>query len=71
VGTETGLLYRLGQLYPHKRFVALNPSAVCPNMKLTTLDKAIVALRDGLNEVTVPPRIRERALRAVQRMVEG
>jgi quinolinate synthase len=71
VCTETGLLHRLDQLYPHKRFVAVSRGAVCPNMKLTTLDKAIVALRDGLNEVTVPPRIRERALRAVQRMVEG
>jgi quinolinate synthase len=70
VCTETGLLHRLHGLYPHKRFVAVSRGAVCPNMKLTTLDKAITALRDGLNEVTVPPRIRERALRAVQRMVE-
>jgi quinolinate synthase len=70
VCTETGLLHRLRGLYPHKRFEAVSRGAVCPNMKLTTLDKAIAALRDGLNEVTVPPRIRERALRAVQRMVE-
>jgi quinolinate synthase len=39
-------------------------------MKLTTLDKAIAALRDGLNEVTVAPAIRERALRSVTRMLE-
>ena len=69
VATETGLLYRLGRLYPDRTFVPVKRSAYCPNMKLTTLDKAIMALRDGLNEVTVPPRIRERALRAVARMV--
>jgi quinolinate synthase len=70
VATETGLLHRLAQLYPDRTFAPAKRSAYCPNMKLTTLDKAIVALRDGLNEVTVPPRTRERALRAVARMVE-
>jgi quinolinate synthase len=39
-------------------------------MKLTTLEKAVAALRDGLNEVTVAPAIRERALQAVTRMLE-
>jgi quinolinate synthase len=39
-------------------------------MKLTTLDKAVVALRDGLNEVTVAPAIRERALLSVTRMLD-
>ncbi len=70
VCTEVGLLHRLGQLYPHKRFYPISPAAICPDMKVTTLDTALVALRDGLNEVRVPPTIRERALRAVQRMVE-
>ncbi len=69
VATETGLLHRLEQLYPNKRFVAATLNAVCPNMKLTTLDKAIEALDEGLNEITVPPKIRERAARAVARMM--
>ncbi len=43
--------------------------AVCPNMKRTTLDKAIAALDEGLNEIVVPPRIAERALAAVERMM--
>jgi quinolinate synthase len=68
VVTETGLLHRLRILYPDKEFVPVR-RAYCPNMKLSTLDKAIEALRDGLNEVTVPPNIRERALRAVTRML--
>ena len=69
VVTETGLLHRLRKLHPERTFVPIG-SAYCPNMKLTTLDKAIAALRDGLNEVTVAPAIRERALRAVTRMLE-
>jgi quinolinate synthase len=69
VVTETGLLHRLRGLYPDRTFVPIR-SAYCPNMKLTTLDKAIAALRDGLNEVTVAPAIRERALRSVTRMLE-
>jgi quinolinate synthase len=69
VATETGLLHRLEVTYPGKRFVAATLNAVCPNMKLTTLDKAIAALDEGLNEVTVPPRIRERAAQAVARMI--
>jgi len=70
VCTETGLLHRLRQLYPDKRFVAVGPTAVCPNMKLTTLAKAVAALKEMKNEVRVDPEIRERALAAVQRMVQ-
>jgi quinolinate synthase len=70
VATETGLLHRLDQMYPDRRFVAASLRSVCPNMKLTTLDSAIAALDEGLNEITVPPRIRERAAQAVARMIE-
>ena len=56
-------------LYPERTFVPIR-SAYCPNMKLTTLDKAVAALRDGLNEVSVAPIILERALRAVTRMLQ-
>ena len=75
VATETGLLYRLGILYPDRRFIPASRRAVCPNMKLTTLEKCVATLGDEWDdvlehEVTVPPRIREAALRAVQRMLE-
>ena len=70
VATETGLLHRLNKMYPDRRFVAASLNAVCPNMKLTTLDSAIEALDEGLNEITVPPKVRERAAVAVQRMIE-
>jgi len=70
VATETGLLHRLHSLYPDRAFYPAARGAVCPNMKRTTLDKAIEALDEGLNEITLPPRIAERALASVQRMVQ-
>ena len=70
IGTETGMIYRLSQDVPGKRFYPVTKRAVCPNMKLTTLEKVRDALRAGGPVVTVPPEIREKALRAVQRMLE-
>ena len=70
VATEIGLVDRMKKLYPERTFVVASRRAYCPNMKLTTLDKAITALDEGVNEITVPARIRERALLAVERMVE-
>ncbi len=70
VATEVGLVDRMRTLYPDRSFVVASRRAYCPNMKLTTLDKAITALDEGVDEITVPQRIRELALRAVERMVE-
>ncbi len=70
VATETGLLYRLGVLYPDRKFIPASIRAVCPNMKLTTLDKVLRALQAEAPVVTVPADVRKRALHAVQRMIE-
>lgn len=69
IGTETGMLYRLSQDVPGKRFYPVTRRAVCPNMKLTTLDKLRDALLNEAPVVSVPPDIREKALLAVQRMI--
>ena len=74
VATETGLLYRLGILYPERTFIAASRRAVCPNMKLTTVEKCVATLADEWDdvlehEVTVAPQIREAALLAVERMI--
>ena len=69
VATETGLLHRLRGLYPDREFLPAARGAICPNMKRTTLDKTIAALDEGLNEIVVPPRIAERALASVERMM--
>ncbi|OFW55794.1 MAG: quinolinate synthase [Actinobacteria bacterium RBG_16_64_13] len=71
IGTECGMLYRLSKDCPGKRFYPVTEVAVCYNMKMTTLDKVLAALRDEGPVVSVDPEIRARALRAVQRMVEA
>lgn len=70
VGTEAGMIHRLSTDIPGKDFHLATQAAVCPTMKLTTLRKAIEALRTEEPVVTVPPDIRRKALAAVQRMVE-
>lgn len=75
IATETGLLHRLGLLYPDRRFVPASRKAVCPNMKLTTLERCVATLGDEFDDlldhqVTVPEDIRVKALRAVERMIQ-
>ncbi len=70
VGTETGMIYRLSQDVPGKRFYPVTKMAVCPNMKLTTLEKVRDALRAEGPVVSVAPEVRQQALQAVLRMIE-
>ncbi len=70
VGTEVGLLYRLKKENPDKTFYAATEKAVCPNMKLTTLEKILWSLQDLKYEVKVPSGIRLRAVKAVRKMLE-
>jgi quinolinate synthase len=70
IGTEVGMIYRLEKDVPGKKYYPISQLAVCPNMKLTTLDKVLKALQVEGPVVTVEEDIRLKALRAVQRMVE-
>ena len=68
VGTETGILHRLQQENPGKKFW---PAAelVCPNMKKTTLEKVRNCLQEMSPVVTVPDDIAVRAKRAINAML--
>jgi quinolinate synthase len=70
IGTELGMIYRLCRDVPGKRFYPVTEASVCPNMKLTTLEKVRDALRNEGPLVTVEREIAQKALRAVQRMIE-
>ena len=70
VGTEVGLLYRLRKENPDKKFYPASERAVCPNMKLTTLEKVLWSLEDMKYQVKVPEDIQVRAKRAVDKMIE-
>jgi len=70
VGTEMGIIHRLKKENPGKRFIPVSEQAVCPNMKLITLEKVLWALEDMTTEVKVPESIRLRAKTAVDKMLE-
>jgi len=70
VGTEVGIIHRLRRVNPAKRFYPASPFAVCPNMKLTSLEKILWALEDMKNVVKIPEDISRRAREAVERMLE-
>src|SRR6266576_5702965 len=69
VATETGILHRLKQEAPGKRFEAVRDDAECRYMKLTTLEKVRDSLRDGKHRITVEPELADRARLAIERMV--
>src|SRR3990170_7806618 len=70
VGTEEGLLHRLRKENPEKQFIVAYKDAVCPNMKLTTLDRLYVALKEEKHVVKVPEPIAEKAKTALERMFQ-
>ena len=70
VGTEIGLVYRLQKENPHKKFYLATEKLICPNMKLTTLDKVAIALEKVEHQVTVPDKVRVGAKKALDRMLE-
>ncbi|MBC7324336.1 MAG: quinolinate synthase NadA, partial [Moorella sp. (in: Bacteria)] len=69
IGTEMGILHRLQLDNPDKKFYLLSPGLVCPNMKLTTLEKIARSLTEMQPAVQVPETIRSRAYRALERML--
>jgi len=70
VGTEIGILHRLRKENPGKKFIAASEQAVCPMMKLITLESVLWSLQEMTPEVKVPQEIRLRAKSAVDRMIE-
>jgi quinolinate synthase len=70
VGTEVGILHRLRKENPDKRFYPASDWAICPNMKLTTIEKILWSLQDMKHEIKVPRNIRLRAKKAVNKMME-
>jgi quinolinate synthase len=70
VGTEIGMIYRLQKENPGKRFYAVSEQAVCPRMKLITLETVLWSLENNANVVHVPERVRSKAKLAVDRMLE-
>jgi len=70
VGTEEGLLHRLRKENLDKQFIIAYKDAVCPNMKLTTLDRVYASLKEEKHVVKVPEATAEKARIALERMFQ-
>jgi quinolinate synthase len=69
VATETGIIHRMQQVAPGKRFYPADPEAVCAFMKTITLANVRDALVLDRYEITVPDDIARRARLSLDRMV--
>ncbi len=67
--TEVGMLYRLKKENPTMKFIAGSLNAVCPSMKLISLEKVLWTLEDLKYEINVEESVRQAALKAIERMV--
>ena len=76
VATEAGILHKMAQAAPGKQLIPAPPEDdtcacnVCPHMRLNTLEKLYLCLRDLGPEVDVPEPTRSRALAPIERMLE-
>ncbi len=69
IATEMGLNHRLKKENPGKDFISPTKKAICPNMKMTTLQKALDTLKQERYEIRLDEETRVRALAAVEAMV--
>jgi quinolinate synthase len=70
IGTEIGIIHRLRKENPGKRFIPASEQAICPWMKLITLENVLWTLEKMAPEIKVPEETRLRAKAAVDRMLE-
>jgi len=70
VGTEIGIIHRLRKENPGKKFIPVSEQAVCPRMKLITLESVLWSLQEMTPEIKVPEEIRLKAKVAVDKMLE-
>jgi quinolinate synthase len=69
IGTEQGLCYRLKKENPGKKFYPV-ASAVCPNMKKTTLEKVLKSMQRLEPRIELSDEIMRKARVPLQRMLD-
>ncbi len=69
VATETGILYRMKQQNPTKKFIPASEQAECEYMKMITLEKVYNSLLNDTTVVTVPTDTADKARLAIERML--
>ncbi|AMW27348.1 MULTISPECIES: quinolinate synthase NadA [Arthrospira] len=75
VVTEPGIIHQMKKEAPAKQFIAAPPMNSCacnecPHMRLNTLEKLYLSMKNRQPEITLPQSTIEAALRPIQRMLE-
>lgn len=75
VATETGIIYQMQKASPGKEFIVVPSDETCscndcPYMKLNTLEKLYLCLKNEKPEITLPDDVIEKARRPIVRMLE-
>ncbi len=75
VATESGILHQMEKACPDKTFISAPGEggcacSECPHMKLNTMEKLYLCMRDRKPEITLDEELRRRALRPIVRMLE-
>ncbi len=75
IATEPGIIHQMEKACPGKTFIPAPPEGdcacnECPYMKLNTLEKVYLCMKNRAPEITLDEGLRLRALRPIQRMLE-
>jgi len=75
VATEAGIIHQMEKAAPDKTFIPAPPEGncacnECPHMRLNTLEKLYVCLRDLTPELQMPESLRTAAALPIERMLE-
>jgi quinolinate synthase len=75
IATEEGIIHQMRKLAPEREYIPLPPDNgcrcnECPFMKLNTLEKLYLCLRDERPEIVMPEELRKAAERPLLRMLE-
>jgi quinolinate synthase len=75
VATESGILHQMLKACPEKTFISAPGEggcscSECPHMKLNTMEKLYLCMRDRRPEITLEEGLRQRALKPILRMLE-
>jgi quinolinate synthase len=75
VVTESGVIHQMKKAAPSKKFIPAPPDSncacnECPYMRLNTLEKVYLAMKNRSPEIILDESIRQAALKPMQRMLE-
>ncbi len=75
VATESGILHQMEKKCPEKKFIPAPPEAncscnECPYMKLNTMEKLYLCMKNKSPQITLSAEIMEKALKPIQKMLE-